>query len=513
MPTPTSSARPSRRTILCRSGVAAALLVGALSLPLIGGCGASTDTTGTAASSSSAATSADAAGSTGSASATSTDADTPASTTPTAKAASSADLDAASSTDGEVSANPATSSASASSDTGSAAKATSTGSASSARDASFAADSSRADSAAFDAAGSDAADSFSYSDYLDDNGYWKGVDALDAVTLPADYASIAVPQSRVTPTDEQVQQQIDGIVSAYAVTNQITDRAVADGDTVNIDYVGRIDGEEFEGGSTNGAGTTVVIGTTQYIDDFLEQLVGHMPGETFDIEVTFPETYGVEELNGKDATFTVTINYISEQSLPALTDDWVASTVGQTYGWTSVDAMREGIRDALFSNNLTSYVQSYLLGTSVISEMPQAMIDAQEAFFVGHYRGMADTYGMDFSKMLEMMGAADTDELLEKNAATIQSLAEQYLVFQAAAQDAGIVVSDEEARDYLASTLGMTDESSVDGYLDQYGMPYVKMNATVQAVTNLLLDGATIVDDEDATSGSDSAAGDAGESE
>ena len=66
---------------------------------------------------------------------------------------------------------------------------------------------------------------------------------------------------------------------------------------------------EFEGGSTNGAGTEVTIGVTSYIDNFLEQLIGHKPGETFDIKVTFPDPYERNsELSGKDAVFTVTIN-------------------------------------------------------------------------------------------------------------------------------------------------------------------------------------------------------------
>lgn len=87
---------------------------------------------------------------------------------------------------------------------------------------------------------------------------------------------------------------------------------VADGDTVNIDYVGTIDGVEFAGGNTEGAGTQLVIGSNSYIDDFEEQLIGHHVGETVMVEVTFPEDYGQDELNGKDAVFTVTINGIYE---------------------------------------------------------------------------------------------------------------------------------------------------------------------------------------------------------
>lgn len=89
-----------------------------------------------------------------------------------------------------------------------------------------------------------------------------------------------------------------------------TSLEVQDGDTVNIDYVGSIDGVEFEGGSTGGAGTYLTIGSGSYIDDFEEQLIGSHPGDVVEVYVTFPEDYGVDELNGKEALFVVTINGI-----------------------------------------------------------------------------------------------------------------------------------------------------------------------------------------------------------
>ncbi len=85
---------------------------------------------------------------------------------------------------------------------------------------------------------------------------------------------------------------------------------VKDGDTVNIDYVGTVDGTEFNGGNTNGIGTDLVIGSGSYIDGFEDQLIGAHPGDTVDVTVTFPDDYGVDELNGKEAVFTVTVNGI-----------------------------------------------------------------------------------------------------------------------------------------------------------------------------------------------------------
>jgi len=85
---------------------------------------------------------------------------------------------------------------------------------------------------------------------------------------------------------------------------------VKDGDTVNIDYVGRIDGVAFEGGNTKGQGADLTIGSGTYIDDFEEQLIGSHPGDEVKVTVTFPENYGNEELNGKEAVFDVVVNGI-----------------------------------------------------------------------------------------------------------------------------------------------------------------------------------------------------------
>ena len=85
---------------------------------------------------------------------------------------------------------------------------------------------------------------------------------------------------------------------------------VKDGDTVNIDYVGSIDGVEFSGGNTQGAGADLTIGSGRYIDDFEEQLIGAHPGDEVDVYATFPENYGNEQLNGKEALFKVVVNGI-----------------------------------------------------------------------------------------------------------------------------------------------------------------------------------------------------------
>nr|WP_294494340.1 FKBP-type peptidyl-prolyl cis-trans isomerase [uncultured Mediterraneibacter sp.] len=110
-----------------------------------------------------------------------------------------------------------------------------------------------------------------------------------------------------TGTDTDAASDESTSSPSYATDTSLT---VEDGDTVNIDYVGSIDGVEFEGGNTLGQGADLTIGSGLYIDDFEEQLIGSHPGDQVDVYVTFPEDYGNEELNGKEALFEVTVNGI-----------------------------------------------------------------------------------------------------------------------------------------------------------------------------------------------------------
>ena len=334
--------------------------------------------------------------------------------------------------------------------------------------------------------------SFSYNDYLDEDGMWQGVTALDYVTLPEDYTSIQIPADEVTPTEEDVREQIDALAESFSTTEEVTDRTVEDGDTVNIDYVGTIDGVEFEGGNTQGAGTDVTIGVTNYIDDFLDQLVGHTPGETFDVEVTFPEDYGVDELNGKDAVFSTTINYIEEQVTPEIDDTWVAENLEASFGWSTLSELEQGIKEDLSSSAVTAYVEDYVYDNSEVSEVPQVITDCQEDYLVSYYQSYADSYGVDLSEMLEAIAGVDSAEaLIEQNRHMIDTTSRNYLVFQAIAEDAGITVSDEEVAAYLQEILGITDEE-IASYQDTYGMPYLRLCTLIDKVTDLLTEGATV---------------------
>ena len=127
----------------------------------------------------------------------------------------------------------------------------------------------------------------------------EATEATDATETPE-----ATEAADATETPEATEE-----ATAYSTDTSLT---VKDGDTVNIDYVGKIDGTAFDGGSTNGKGTDLTIGSGSYIDDFEDQLVGAHPGDKVEVTVTFPDNYQATDLAGKEAVFDVTVNGIYE---------------------------------------------------------------------------------------------------------------------------------------------------------------------------------------------------------
>lgn len=292
-----------------------------------------------------------------------------------------------------------------------------------------------------------------YSEGLTDEGFFEGVTASDIVTLP-EYKGLEYPESLITASEDEINEQIELILADYATYEEIYDRAIENYDTVNIDYVGSIDGVEFDGGNTQGAGTDVTIGVTQYIDDFLEQLIGHTPGENFDIEVTFPEDYGVDDLNGKDAIFNITINYIVGDAIyPEFTDEIAAD-----YGFENTEDMRADIADWLVTEARSAFVDD-LLAQTVCDEVPDSVIEYFKTYMRSTYE---EYYGIDFATLLSYMGYEDEDAFFEENMDVISSMAIRYLAVQAIAEQEG-----------LRATYDDLEAEGLGGYEAVYGMPYL----------------------------------------
>ena len=171
--------------------------------------------------------------------------------------------------------------------------------------------------------------------------------------------------------------------------------AAADGDTVNINYTGSVDGVAFTGGSAENYDLT--LGSNTFIDGFEEQIVGHKPGETFDVNVTFPDGYSdstdasgnTVKLSGQKAVFTVVLNYISESVLPELTDAWVASNFGSSNNLYTAEALRAYYQEQLYTSNLNTAVMDDLMANSTFKSIPQQVMDYQVNQCLNYYSTLA----------------------------------------------------------------------------------------------------------------------------
>lgn len=159
------------------------------------------------------------------------------------------------------------------------------------------------------------------------------------------YKGIRVGQSvRDSVTEELIQQNAETSLEEYGTLVDTGEPAVT-GNTINMDYVGYIDDVAFSGGTASNQ--SIVLGSANLIDGFQEQIVGHSAGEIFDINVTFPEIYSNDELAGKDAMFTITLNSVQELVLPELTDEFVAQNFGKLYPVTTVEEFYDYIEQQL----------------------------------------------------------------------------------------------------------------------------------------------------------------------
>ena len=323
-------------------------------------------------------------------------------------------------------------------------------------------------------------ESFDYSAGLDENGYWEGIKALDYVTLPADYAAIPLARADVEPTSEEVQSKIDDLLSQNATTNEITDRKAENGDTVNIDYAGSVDGVAFNGGTYSGYSLT--LGSGSFIDDFEDQIVGHTPGDSFDVTVTFPDGYedSTDEagnpvvLSNKEAVFAVKLNYIEETVIPELTDEWVDATFGESNDIHTAAEVELFYQQMLYQQNLQSAVIDYLVENSTFKEIPQVVADYQVEQCLNYYYTMAGYYGYELDDFItSLMGYDSADAMLSDMSSNIEQYAKEAMVYQAVAEAMSVAPTQEQLDAYSA-------------YTETYGQGYCTMVAMMDAVTEAL---------------------------
>ena len=282
----------------------------------------------------------------------------------------------------------------------------------------------------------------------------------------------------------------------------LTEGTVEDGDTVNIDYVGKLDGEEFDGGSAEGY--DLEIGSCTFIDGFEDGIIGMQVGETKDLELTFPEDYHSEELAGKDVVFTVTVNSISR--VPELTDEVADSVVEGMTAEAYQESVRQDLEDSAKESQKSDAQQKLLqavYNNATISGYPEENLQYTIKRATDYYEWLASMYGMSLDDYLTNYGMTQ-DEFKEQ----IQPVAEEALgeemTLLAIAKEENIEVSDEEYQDGLAryaEAQGMDDPSKLE---EAYGENYIRNSLLQEKVLNFLYENATIEEVKETEAESDS---------
>lgn len=326
-----------------------------------------------------------------------------------------------------------------------------------------------------------------YSAFLNEDGTIKNAVPTDYVEA-LDYKSIVVPADEVTYTEEEMQTSIDSLLSGYQELQSDAALTAKDGDTLNIDYVGTVDGVEFEGGNTNGAGADLTIGSGSYVDDFEDQLIGSHPGDQVTVTVTFPEDYSSADLQGKEAQFDVTVNGI--YVLPEFTDEFVAENLSETA--STVAEYEAYLKETNEATKLTTYLSNYISENAVSKASYEEHIKHLKA--IGkhsqeqYYNSYNDTYIMmtgnpAYTSFSQYTGMSNKDfEAYLTEEATLRSTLE--LTYQYIFEDAGLSLTED---DYLTKSESIGSETA-----GEYGKGFVMQLAMQDKVLAYLSENVTV---------------------
>ena len=232
----------------------------------------------------------------------------------------------------------------------------------------------------------------------------------------------------------------------------LKDGAAAEGDTVVIDFVGSIDGVEFDGGK--GDNFSLGLGSGQFIPGFEEQLVGHKAGETVDVLVTFPEDYQATDLAGKEAKFVTTIHEVKEKEVPAL-DDELAKDIDEEV--ETLDELKEKYRKELAEGKEVAYkdaVESAAIDLAVenaeIVELPEEMVHEEVHRSVNEFLGNMQRQGISPDMYFQITGTTQED-LHKQHEADAEARTKTNLVIEAIAKAEGFEASAEEIEAEITS--------------------------------------------------------------
>lgn len=344
---------------------------------------------------------------------------------------------------------------------------------------------------------------------LEEKDYGPMVQELnlsDYVTL-GEYKGLTVSYDVYEPTEDDVESAIESALERAATESEVTGRAVAEGDIVNIDYEGKKDGVAFDGGTAQGYDLT--IGSHQFIDGFEDGLIGANAGDTLDLNLTFPENYSSAELAGQEVVFTVTVNSIKEKIIPELTDEIVPTLDADC---STVDEYRSTVRENIKKNaentsreNTKSDLLKMAVENATVSNIPDSLIEEKTDYMMESTKRYASSYGVDVETFVSQAMQITMDEYEQQTAQFAKEDAANSLVVAAIAQAEGLSISDEDAKSQIepyVESFGASDYDSLmktcvgRGYRE-----YIQM----EKVVDWLYDNANVVAGESVVTSDDGA--------
>lgn len=273
------------------------------------------------------------------------------------------------------------------------------------------------------------------------------------VTL-GDYKGIEVEKKTVEVSDEELTAEIDKAREANSRMITIDDRATQDGDTVLIDFDGYVDGEQFEGGKAEDY--TLVLGSHSFIDNFEDQLIGKNIGDDVEVNVTFPDQYQAEELQGKPAVFKVKIKEIKVKELPELDDDFAQDVSDcdtlEDYKKETREKLQKAKEDDAKRQQEDEIIGKIIENATM--EIPEQMVDVQTRQITQEFAQRLQAQGLSLEQYMQFTGMTPQKMMEELRPQALQRI-QSRLVLEAVAVAEKLEASEEDMEKEIENMAGM----------------------------------------------------------
>lgn len=301
-----------------------------------------------------------------------------------------------------------------------------------------------------------------------------------------EYKNLKVQYPIPEVLEEDVQFAIEELQEENKEYKEITDRAAQEGDSVNIDFTGVVDGEAFDGGSATDY--ELVLGSGDFLEEFENNLIGKNSGEATTFPVTFPEDYFDEEMAGKEAEFTVTINKISEVNVPEYNDEFVAKVTDYSTTEEYEDYIRGDLMVSAQEESISASGDEALalaVENATVDGYPQELYDFYYDQTVAGYEFYASLMGMEYEDFIEQMGEDSIED-----AAIAQ--VNEFLVVQAIAEKEGLTITEDNYKEEAKDLMEENEYESLEEFEADYGKVSIITQLLRGKIVNFLYDNAEI---------------------